>query len=59
MTALIPILKQPGILEKVGIRPPLEPYTEDWCSFMTFILLYFGGNAFVIITIFPFVAVRW
>ena len=47
MTALIPLLEPPGLFEKIGIKPPLSPYTEDWCSFLTFIFLYFGGNLFV------------
>ena len=49
MNALIPLLQNPGILEKLGIKPPLAPYTEDWCSFLTFIFLYFGGNFFIFV----------
>ena len=49
MNALIPLLQPPGILETVGIRPPLTPYTEDWCSFLTFFCLYFGGNLYILI----------
>ena len=49
MTALVPLLKPTGFLERIGFKAPLAPYHEDWCSFLCFIFLYVAGNAFVLI----------
>ena len=43
MSALIPLLRPTGILKKIGFKPPLAPYNEDWCSLTAFIILYVIG----------------
>ena len=56
MSALVPLLEPPGILVRVGFKPPLAPYHEDWISFFTFIFLYSKGNLFILFFVLPSIA---